>query len=46
MDWSSTHVGYVLAAFAISTIALLAMSLWVIGRDRALRKQQRELEKK
>jgi heme exporter protein CcmD len=46
MDWSSTHAGYVIAAFAISAIALLAMGLWVIGRDRALRNQQREPEKK
>ncbi len=45
MDWSSSHVGYVLAAFAISAITLLAMSLWVIGRDIALRKKQRESEK-
>jgi heme exporter protein CcmD len=45
MDWSSMHSGYVLAAFAISAITLVALSLWVIGRDSALRKQQRESDK-
>ncbi len=44
MDWSSTHVGYVLAAFGISAATLLALSLWVIGRDRALRKKPMDPE--
>ncbi len=43
MDLAANHVGYVVAAFAISGLTLLALTLWVIRTDRKLRRQIEEI---
>jgi hypothetical protein len=42
MDFSATHVGYVLVAYGLSGLLLIALSGGVIYRDRMLAKKLRE----
>jgi heme exporter protein CcmD len=38
MDWSSTHSGFVFAAYGLSAAAILVLVIWIVARDRVLRK--------
>jgi heme exporter protein CcmD len=36
MDFSATHVSYVIASYAISGVCVIGLFLYVVLRDRAL----------
>ena len=36
MDLAATHLGYVFAAYGLSALVLVGITLWVLLRDRAL----------
>jgi heme exporter protein CcmD len=44
MDWSSAHAGFVAAAYALSAAVLLALTIFILARDRANRHRIGELE--
>jgi heme exporter protein CcmD len=45
MDFSAPHVGFVIAAYALSAALLVGLTLVVIFRDRALRREAAKLER-
>jgi heme exporter protein CcmD len=46
MDFSATHVSYVIASYAISGVCVIGLFLYVVLRDRALAaKLKQSLEK-
>ena len=40
------HIGYIVAAFAISAIGLVGLAVWIMVRDRRLRAEAARLGKK
>jgi heme exporter protein CcmD len=42
MNWTADHAGFVVAAYAISALAIAGLIAWVLMRDRAAR---RDLDK-
>ena len=43
MDWSAPHAGFVIAAYAASTICILGLIVWLVRRDILARKQEDNL---
>ena len=37
MDWNAPTAGYVIAAYIISAVSILALVLWCLARDKAAR---------
>ena len=37
MDWNAPTAGYVIAAYIISAVSLLALVAWCLARDKAAR---------
>jgi heme exporter protein CcmD len=44
MNWDANHAGFVLAAYALTALALAGLIAWVLARDRALRQRLAEHE--
>ncbi len=44
MDFSATHVGFVIASYALSLVFLSGLILATLGRDRKLRAQAERLD--
>ena len=44
MDFSATHVGFVIASYALSFIFLAGLIITTLGRDRKLRAQAERLD--
>lgn len=44
MDVSAVHIGFVIAAYAVSAIVLVGLLVSTIARDRFLRRKLRQLE--
>ena len=44
MDFSANHVGFVIAAYALSVLCILALVSFVIARDRRLKSEVELLE--
>jgi heme exporter protein CcmD len=45
MDFSAPHAGFVIAAYGLSAILLVGLTLSVILRERALRREASQLER-
>ena len=37
MDWNAPTAGYVIAAYIISAVGILALVVWCLARDKAAR---------
>ena len=37
MDWNAATAGYVIAAYIISAVSILALVVWCLARDKAAR---------
>lgn len=46
MNWDANHAGFVLAAYALTALALAGLIAWVLLRDRALRRRLAEYERR
>lgn len=46
MNWAANHAGFVLAAYLITALMLLGLIVWVLLRDRRLRKRVTEQEQR
>ena len=44
MDFSATHVGFVIASYALSFVCLAVLIITTLGRDRKLRAQAERLD--
>jgi heme exporter protein CcmD len=44
MDWNAANAGFVAAAYALSAAVLLALTIFILARDRANRQRIDELE--
>lgn len=45
MDFSAPHIGFVIAAYGLSAILLVGLTLSVILRERALSREASQLER-
>lgn len=45
MDFSASHTGFVIAAYALSVLCILALATFVIARDRRLKAELELLER-
>lgn len=46
MNWDANHAGFVLAAYALTVLALAGLVIWVLAKDRARRRTLAAAEKK
>lgn len=44
MDFSATHVGFVIASYALSLVFLAGLIVTTLGRDRKLRAEAERLD--
>lgn len=44
MDFSATHIGFVIAAYALTFICLAGLIITTLGRDRKLRAEAERLD--
>lgn len=45
MDFTAPHIGFVIAAYALSAVLLAGLTLSILLRDRRLRKEAAQLER-
>ena len=45
MDFAANHVGFVIAAYALTALCLFALATFIIARDRRLRAEVDLLER-
>jgi heme exporter protein CcmD len=46
MDFSAAHTGYVVLSYGLSAIGLIAISVYILWRDRRLARQVKNLGEK
>lgn len=46
MDWSSPHLGFVVAAYALSFAVLAGLVLYILRRDRRLETRLRSIDRR
>ena len=46
MDFSAAHTGFVIASYGLSALLLAGMTVYVIARDRHLRRAVEELKQR
>ena len=44
MDFSATHIGYVIASYALSVVFIAGLIISTLGRDRKLRAEAERLD--
>ena len=46
MDLNADHLGFVIASYALSAIFILALTIYVLVRDRKLRDEAQRLDRR
>lgn len=45
MDWSASHSGFVIAAYAVSTVMIACLIIYVMRRDGGVKRRLAQFEK-